>query len=72
MCRSDETGKALVFEDGVLDDIVKHAFPIVPTDRLSLPTTVVSDLLFKTRGLDELKADTPKAAKATYDAYGRG
>jgi hypothetical protein len=76
VCRSDKTGTTLVFEDGTTahygEGIVKHAFPIVPTDRLSLPTTVVLDLLFKTQGLEELKADVINAAKATYDTYGRG
>lgn len=75
VCRSSKDGGSLVFEDGLVadryNDIVKHAFPIVPTDRLSLPTTVVLDLLFKTQGLDELKEDVIKAAKATYDGYGR-
>lgn len=43
------------------NDTVKHAVLIVPT----------TNFLFKTRGLDELKADVVKVVKATYDTYGR-
>ena len=76
VCRSDKAGHVLVFEDGTTahygEDIVKHAFPTVPADRLSLPATGVFDLLFKTQGLEELKTDVIEAVKATYDTYGRG
>lgn len=75
VCRSTEDGESLVFEDGSKadrhNDIVRDAFPIVPTDRLSLPATVALDLVFKTSGLDEIKSDLLAAIKETYDGYGR-
>lgn len=65
----------MVFEDGSQadrhNDIVRDAFPIVPTDRLSLPATVALDLILKTRGLDEIKSDLLAAIKEIYDGYGR-
>lgn len=75
VCRSTEDGESLVFEDGQKadrhNDIVRDAFPIVPTDRLSLPATVVLDLILKTSGLDDIKSDLLAAIKETYNAYGR-
>lgn len=75
VCRSTENGESLVFEDGFKadrhNDIVRHAFPIVPTDRLSLPATVVFDLIFKTGGLDDIKSDLCAEIKKTYNGYGR-
>lgn len=75
VCRSTEDGESLVFEDGSKadrhNDIVRDAFPMVPTDRLSLPATVALELILKTSGLDEIKSDLLAAIKETYDGYGR-
>lgn len=75
VCRSTEDGESLVFEDGSKadrhNDIVRDSFPIVPQDRLSLPATVVLDLVFRTSGLDDIKSDLLAAIKETYDGYGR-
>lgn len=75
VCRSTEDGESLVFEDGQKadrhNDIVRDAFSIVPRDRLSLPATVVLDLIFKTAGLDDIKSDLLAELKKTYDGYGR-
>lgn len=75
VCRSSKDGESLVFEDGSIadrhNDIVRDSFPLVPTDRLSLPATVVLDLIFKTDGLDDIKSDLLASIKETYDGYGR-
>ena len=75
VCRSTKDGESLVFEDGSKadrhNDIVRDLFPIVPRDRLSLPATVVLDLVLRTSGLDDLKSDLLAAIKETYDGYGR-
>ena len=70
VCRSAEDGESLVFEDGSKadrhNDIVREAFTLVPQDRLSLPATVVLDLIYKTDGLDGIKSDLLAAVKETY------
>ena len=75
MCRSSKDGGSLVFEDGSVaarhNDIVQDSFPLVPTDRLSLPATVVLDIILKTDGLDDVKFDLLAVIKETYDRYGR-
>lgn len=75
VCRSTTDGESLVFEDGSKadrhNDIVRDSFPIVPRDRLSLPATVVLDLILKTEGLDDIKSDLLAAIKETYNGYGR-
>lgn len=75
VCRSTGDGESLVFEDGSIadrhNDIVLYSLPIVPTDRLSLPATVVLDLILKTDGLDDIKSNLLAAIKETYDGYGR-
>lgn len=75
VCRSSEDGESLMFEDGSAayrrNDIVRHAFPLVPRDRLSIPATVVLDLIFKTEGLDDIKSDLTAAIRETYNEYGR-
>lgn len=75
VCRSTEDGESLVFEDGQRadrhNDIVRDAFSIVPRDRLSLPATVVLDMIFKTAGLDDIKSNLLADLKKTYDGYGR-
>lgn len=75
VCRSTKDSPSLVFEDGSIadrhNDIVRDSFPIVPTDRLSLPATVVLDLILKTDGLDDIKSDLLREMKKIYDDYGR-
>lgn len=75
VCRSSKDGESLVFEDGYTvdrhNDIIRESLPIVPTDRLSLPATVVLDLLFKTDGLDDIKSDLLASIRETYNGYGR-
>ena len=70
VCRSTTDGDSLVFEDGSKadrhNDIVRDAFPVRPRDRLSLPATVVLNLIYKTDGLDDIKSDLLAAVKETY------
>ena len=74
VCRSTEDGESLVFEDGSKadrhNDIVRCVFPLAHHDRLSLPTTAVLDLLFKTSGLDATKSDLLAEVKKTYEGPG--
>ena len=74
VCRSSADGESLVFEDGSKadrhNDIVREAFPLAHHERLSLPTTAVLDLLFKTRGLGETKSDLLSEVKKTYEGPG--
>jgi hypothetical protein len=75
VCRSSNDGESLAFEDGSIadrhNDIVRDSFPIVPTDRLSLPATVVLDLILKTDGLDDIKSDLLADIRETYKEYER-